>query len=316
MKSAALLPQLIRSLRGRKTQRQLSQRLGYSSNQVHRWESGQVQISWNEFFRLASDCSVDLGKILRSVYSIDWDVSLSHLFFSNFGSKLDQASLLGGLEISRYQYYRYRRDESDAPAYLIFQLIYLSGTQFYFFLDQILKGKEYGSLFPIVELHRKESELGYQYPQMFAILSAISLPMYQNSKGLHEEWLAKKVGIDADLFSTIIDHMKKINLIVQDGKKYKLLKDKSAPEYSREGVKKILLHWNDVVREKILTQYPVEHNFTGYQEFSVSAEGLKKIQTRYREFYSDIASIVSTDDVESRVSVYVMTVNIVRLGKD
>ncbi len=45
---------LVRALRGRRSQRQLSRRLGFSSNVAYRWESGRAAPAAHEFFRLAA----------------------------------------------------------------------------------------------------------------------------------------------------------------------------------------------------------------------------------------------------------------------
>jgi transcriptional regulator with XRE-family HTH domain len=45
---------LLRALRGRRSQRQLSRKLGFSSNVVYRWESGRAAPAAHEFFRLAA----------------------------------------------------------------------------------------------------------------------------------------------------------------------------------------------------------------------------------------------------------------------
>jgi transcriptional regulator with XRE-family HTH domain len=45
---------LMRALRGRRSQRALSRRLGFSSNVVYRWESGRAAPAAHEFFRLAA----------------------------------------------------------------------------------------------------------------------------------------------------------------------------------------------------------------------------------------------------------------------
>lgn len=59
---AQIVSELIRALRGRRSQSQLSRRLGFSYNQVSRWESGERAIRWKDFVELCAACGQPLGK--------------------------------------------------------------------------------------------------------------------------------------------------------------------------------------------------------------------------------------------------------------
>ena len=71
-----LAAQIIFLLRGDLTQRALSEMLGYSFNQVGKWESGSTHIKWNDFFRLCEAVQVPIEKYLRySFWTLDSDFS-------------------------------------------------------------------------------------------------------------------------------------------------------------------------------------------------------------------------------------------------
>ncbi len=60
-----LAEEVIRLLRGVLTQRHVSERLGYTFNQVGKWESGFTRMKWDEFFRYAEELGVPMSGHFR-----------------------------------------------------------------------------------------------------------------------------------------------------------------------------------------------------------------------------------------------------------
>lgn len=63
-----LATDLVRLLRGERTQRELSEQLGYSFNQVAKWEKGFTQIKWGDFLALAGVLGIPVEKHFRTVF--------------------------------------------------------------------------------------------------------------------------------------------------------------------------------------------------------------------------------------------------------
>jgi transcriptional regulator with XRE-family HTH domain len=61
--------EIIRALRGKVSQRELSQLLGYSFNQVGKWENGSTQIKYVDFFRICLLLNVPLEHAFRQTFS-------------------------------------------------------------------------------------------------------------------------------------------------------------------------------------------------------------------------------------------------------
>ena len=67
-----LASQIIFQLRGELTQRSLSEMMGFSFNQVGKWESGATHIKWNDFFKLCEALKIPLERHLRySFWTLD-----------------------------------------------------------------------------------------------------------------------------------------------------------------------------------------------------------------------------------------------------
>src|ERR1041385_2422027 len=63
-----LAEEVLCQLRGELSQRQLSEKLGYTFNQIGKWESGAVRIKWDDFLRLAQVVNVPIEQGFRHLF--------------------------------------------------------------------------------------------------------------------------------------------------------------------------------------------------------------------------------------------------------
>lgn len=64
-----LAQEILRTIRKDHSQRELSQKLGYSFNQVGKWESGATQIKMDDFILFSQSLNIEIEKHFRSSYS-------------------------------------------------------------------------------------------------------------------------------------------------------------------------------------------------------------------------------------------------------
>ncbi|NOT80848.1 MAG: helix-turn-helix transcriptional regulator [Bacteriovoracaceae bacterium] len=64
-----LAQEILRTIRKDLSQRELSQNLGYSFNQVGKWESGATQIKMDDFILFSQSLNIEIEKHFRSSYS-------------------------------------------------------------------------------------------------------------------------------------------------------------------------------------------------------------------------------------------------------
>ena len=62
-----LREQLLKAVRGPISQADISQKLGFSFNQVYRWEKGITKITWCQFAKLAKACNIDIDHALKQL---------------------------------------------------------------------------------------------------------------------------------------------------------------------------------------------------------------------------------------------------------
>lgn len=57
--------EMVKAVRGKRSQNQLNRKLGFSVNQLYRWESGYRKITWKNFVQICSLSRVSIGEILK-----------------------------------------------------------------------------------------------------------------------------------------------------------------------------------------------------------------------------------------------------------
>lgn len=60
--------EIVRQMRGQRTQREFSSALGFGFNQVGKWESGATHISWNDFVHIANTAAIDVEAHYRHFF--------------------------------------------------------------------------------------------------------------------------------------------------------------------------------------------------------------------------------------------------------
>ncbi|MCO5143861.1 MAG: helix-turn-helix domain-containing protein [Oligoflexia bacterium] len=82
---------LIKSLRGKRTAAQMSRVLGYSSNQVNRWESSHSLITWESLIDFCIKRDVDVKKNLYAAFAYTGKVeSVKDIILFFTGKKLNK----------------------------------------------------------------------------------------------------------------------------------------------------------------------------------------------------------------------------------
>ncbi len=129
------------SLRGRQSARALSQKLGYSSNQISRWESGHSRFSWSDFVDLCERLELPLQEAFTEMefHSTPDDLKAILQYFVP-GKKTQEIAKICGVSALTIQ--RWQKKTISPLADKIFQLFSISGTPLSPFIHKLLGPKK------------------------------------------------------------------------------------------------------------------------------------------------------------------------------
>ena len=110
-KLALVRKELLKAMRGRRTQMDLSVALGFKFNQVFRWESGSTRLTWSEFIRVAETCQTPIASALREILDHTGDPKDSGKLLTQIVSRRDLAAEARALGVSETKLRRWMRNE-------------------------------------------------------------------------------------------------------------------------------------------------------------------------------------------------------------
>lgn len=294
---------VLRSMRGKRSQAQISRQLGYSFNQVYRWESGRTGVSWCEFLDFAEVCRVDVRAKLNDCFRFDRD-SRNTTDLVNFLLGNARASVLAKqLQVSKFKLEKWRSGALVPRLEDVLMMVeYSSG------LAVTLVEHFAGKTMPAKYLQSGQTSgakgLIATYP-MCAMIDLLFLDQeYQKLPRHVDGYVARKVGITIAQEKKILQAMEAQGLLQWQNEKYVFPTENfrihtRTPNFADH--KNIISYWLSramliLERQHVAGGFDDSVSLMSYKVFRVSEEGFKKINERYREFYHEIGRLIREDE--------------------
>src|SRR5688572_9847066 len=229
--TAAIAADLVRALRGARTQAELSRRLGYRSNIVHRWESGKCWPSAASFLRAYVHLRPNVRDCFERFFGRrpDWvDVQAPFTRASIAAFLRDLCGKTPIVELSRrsghnrYSVGRWLRGSAEPKLPELLGLIEAGSRRL---LDFIALLTDPGRMATIsaswLRLERARSA-AYDLPWSHAVLRALELQAYRRSPGSGESWVAAHLGISLGEVKDLLAFLQSTGQVSKAGRKWQL----------------------------------------------------------------------------------------------
>lgn len=309
----ALRNELLLGLRGRLSQARFSQILGYRSNRVHRWDSGETAFLWCHFrnacirlqrpFAQACHDELQFSGSIKSTGAL-----VGHLLGSE--SQTDSAKRLG---ISRSMISRWRRGLIEPSLEQMLRIVHGSHCSMTRFLDRIVPAEKLPSITEILRRERRERDLHFKYPWIAALILCLRTIEY-NDLGIHQEgYLARKLGIPIETEREVVRELLEIGALEYEGKILCPTRRSLNTTGDPEGGRRIREYWSSRMLEFIRKQPATPPNQTwSYMVFNTCPDTAARIRERYYAFFQDVNSIILSSDGRSD-NVAVMSMQLLSL---
>ena len=185
--------ELIRTLRGPKSQSWLNTKLNSEYNLASRWETGQRRIYWNEFLVICECLNKDTTNLWTIIFGNKNNSKKEQSFFKvlveSIGVK-EACKLLGQSPSSLYRW----KGTDRVPLDVILHLLYINGC-----LHRFIQSLTDINLIPTFQkaqvLNQKVRSLFAKYPVASPLLLYLETSQYKNKKTHKEGDLAKRFGL-------------------------------------------------------------------------------------------------------------------------
>jgi DNA-binding phage protein len=307
----AIAADLIRALRGRRSQTAFSRRLGYRSNVVYRWEAGRAWPTAASALKAARRVGVDLKAGLRRFHRSD----LRWLDRTDPATREGVALMLGDLRgstpigelakrarRSRFAVARWLKGEAEPRLPELLMMVEACSLRLLDWLTILVDPSKLPSTAKEWEELGAARESAYSMPWSHAIMRVLELQDYQ-ALGKHEEgWIARRLGIPREEEQRCLELLTRTRQVRKQGQRWvvdqsRVVDTRAAPERSRE----VKDWWTRVALDRIRAG---DGLIFSYNLFSVSSADLDRIQQAFRAFYQQMRTIIAESEPNQQVVLF------------
>ena len=298
---------LLRALRGRRSQRAFSHRLGYLSNVAHDWESGRrmptaaqtlraclrVRIDVaSAFERFQPACAAELGP------GPEPDVSR---WLSALAGSLPISALASRSGLSRYAVARCLRGATKPRLDDFLTLVEAISGRASDLVQELVPIAEVPELFEVARQRAAAKRLAFEEPWSAAVMRVLETNGYREAALHRPGYIATRLGLDDERERTVLAALEAAGMVRADEGRYEVGEPLTVDtQASANDVRALRAHWAAVSLERI--QAPREEDWLGFNVISTSAADLERVREILRRAFREIRAIAAASEPAESVA--------------
>ena len=306
--SQAITRQLVKALRGRRSQLSLSRRLGFSTNVLYAWESGRSAPMVTQFLHMAERSGIDTRQATSRFYVKPplWLTTLKEYpsrsgvaaFLKNQRGQMSLVDLAERSGISRFTLSRWFKGSAE-PRLPDFLTILEHTTRRVTDWVSLFADPE---LLPALEQTWKRDQAvraaTYELPWTQAVLRALELRAYAELPEHRPGWLATRLGIEPSAEQRALELLASTGQIQWLGEKWRVLSE-GAVDLRRDptAAKTQRAFWTSVAAARAKKA----EGMFAYNVCGISESDLRKLTQMQREFLQAARLLIAKSHPVERV---------------
>ena len=301
---------LIRALRGTRSQSDFSKRLGYRSNIVHRWESGKCWPSASSFLSQCLRWQPRLAGAFEQFFQRvpDWldahapfSRACISAFLSDLRGKVPIATLAARCSYNRHSVGRWLKGKADPNLPEFLSLIEASSRRL---LDFLATLTDPGAMLTVSARWRelcRAREVGYELPWSHAVLRALELPGCRTARH-PEQWIAARLGVERSVVEAGLEALRATGQASKVRGKWGLERVVTI-ETSRDVVRgrELKAAWVRVALERLQKGAPGNY---GYSVFAITRKDLRRLRQIHLEYVRAMQDVIAESNPGQCVGLY------------
>lgn len=304
-----LARQLIKAIRGRRSQVELSRRLGYRSNMVHRWESGECSPSAAMFLKMCTKQRIDVAQAFtrfygrRPLWLAEVEAASAEAvaaFLRDQKGKVALGELARRAGSNRFTLSRWLNGSAEPPLGALLRVIEVSSQRLLDFVSALTDPARVPLLVePWARLSRIR-DMAYDQPWSHAVLRALELASAPKTE--QAAWLADRLGAPPAEIAAALALLEATGQVQRRGGRYTLKQVISVntahdPERSRA----LKVSWTETALARLRSGAPGNY---GYSVFSISAADLRRLRDVHLEYVRAMQAIIAASQPGECVGLY------------
>jgi transcriptional regulator with XRE-family HTH domain len=304
-----LASELLRALRGGRSQSALARRLGYRANVAHTWERGTRFPPAQVLFHLAVANRISLEAIVRFPrlpaavpIGAAWQPAMTAAWLRALTGDTPVVDLARAVGVDRSTVARWLRGTTEPRIPELLALIDRTTHRLVDFVTLFAKPDALPALRDLARDLAAQRRLAYELPWSHAVLRALELHEYRRLPAHVPGVIARAIGIDLETERKLLAELRQAHVIRRQRGKWVLARvltvdTASQPERNRQ----LKEHWAEVALGRLRRSKGPSEAFHSYNLFGVSRADFARIRELHVEYFERVRRIVAESELAERV---------------
>jgi transcriptional regulator with XRE-family HTH domain len=312
MNHEALAKELIRSLRGQRSQVALSRRLRRKSNVLYTWESGRRFPTAAGFFQLAERVGIDVGAGVSAFLGASPEALEGRnfaepetvaLLLAHLAEGTTQVALAARVGKNRVSVGRWLKGEAEPRLPDFLRLIDASSLRLLDFVALFAPPQQLAAARGAWEDLEAQRRVAYRLPWSHAVLRVLELEDYRRLPRHEPGFIARRLGIPDHLEDACLQALAESRLIVRRKGRWTAasvltVDTRRNPEAGRA----LKAHWARVGEERLPGLEPGGDDLFSYNLFTVSERDWERLRELHIAYFQELRRVVGASAPAERVA--------------
>jgi|GEM_PF-3467194 len=314
----ALIKELLKRLRGERSQEVLNRKFGFTFNQIYRWESGVTKMSWNEFTQFCHYLDIPLEKITTSLITglpEEAPISSPNLIRQLLGN-MGIEKFATRYKLSRKAVSKWLSGDSTPNLEQVLFLFHNHAGQLVKWLDKLVGSEHLPSMKQTILRLRIREAVTYKYPEVSLILNYLQTKPFLTQTHYRPGALAKKFGLTVEQEEEIMQGLLQSGTIVPHKEsfrvgRYDVFRINATPEQMALRYTRYLQLFQEALKRGELKSPP---NYFYHMVFPGNQKQLTQLKNFLRHQTAEFSMQIADEaDIENFDKVMVYVVSLVQV---
>lgn len=306
-----LARQLIRALRGKRSQVALSRRLSFDSNVLYTWESGRRSPTAATFFTLAARAGVDVpgaigkfvGGLPEPLVGLNWsEPSSAAALLSHLREGTTVVELARRVGKNRVSVARWLSGEAEPRLPEFLHLLEACTLRVLDFISQLVSPSLLPAARSAWQVLEAQRRVAYGLPWSHAVLRALELDEYRRLPCHETGWIATRLGISPEEEEQCLQALAQSGLIEWQRRHWRssavlTVDTRQSPEAGRM----LKAHWAEVGLARLPKLEARGEDLFSYNLFTVSNKDWEKLRELHIAYYQELRRVIEASEPAERV---------------
>lgn len=322
--------ELIRAIRGKRSQVALSRRLGYSGNPITDWERGVRHPTAKEILRVAGLCRLPVSEAFLKLTPLEppapvgaplkrkgksdarapareWAV---HPWLAQLRGSVSNTELARRLGVSRYCVSRWCSGETEIRLDELLHCIDVLTGRLYDFVSGLVTISAVPSLLPNYERAQAARVAAVEHPWTEAILRVLETEHYRAHPAAAHATLAATLGISDETLERAMDGLVRASVVSVHHEPgtgspyYRALRELSVDTRADpQAIRALQRHWLEVGLDRARQGRP---DWVAYNVFSCSAADLGRVRDCFKRAFRESRSVIANSQPNERAGLVLL----------